>query len=1220
MKKRITALLLGTALCFMNTLPVLAVPAEERITLDSSRVRIVDGTDEDEEAGEAEPVKVEVYQDIEISSVEDLIQLSQNCRLDSWSVDKRVILTKDISVYGQDFSSIRIFGGYFEGRGHTISGFSGGSKESFVGLFNTTAQTAVISNLNVEGDINPGGSPMVVGGIVGDNYGLIENCSFAGTIKGKDYIGGIAGFNETYGSIVGCSFYGRATGVHYTGGICGENAGAVAFCVNAGNVNVNVDDTEPSLTEINLDTYKESLLSILTGNEAEKKSNSTFIRGSIDTGGIAGLSLGAISGCKNTGTVGYEHVGYNTGGIAGRSSGYIEDCVNEGRVYGRKDVGGIVGQAEPYVQLDLTQDIISQITTNVNSLHDLIDTTLSDAGASSDTITMRLNVVKSFADKALDDTNYLANSAESFVDGAMSSANEAISRIDFVLKELNKDGGVFDKISDSAEKAKGSVGEIVKAVNDIDIEKYMSDGDRSDYQYAKKQLEEAKNDHDKAREIAERPYNYMFLNKELKTEDSDFRKKLEKAVPPIDYPSEAVSDLYPYDSEHNRLDWPGTDAEVSEYANIAGIGHFNEGGLVAEFPTDEDKKGTWYPILEETISTDKTKYDLSTATLEERQGEITRKVNEEYMNNHGGKERRDHGDGADYEAQMEHYAEVISDLLLKYGDNLAEQERADIKSAAGYIKESFSGLGDAGKGIKDIVSELNGKPGISLPYLGDEFRYRTNSLHSSMQGISDNLGFLNQEMAGTADTLIADLSGVNDQFNKLMLLFTDAIDGALEMDYTATVEDNSEDVAETCIDGTVADCVNNARIEGDLDVGGIAGTMAIEYEFDLESDITGVKDSKLNSTYLTKCVARNNCNNGYLRSEKSYCGGITGLQEMGTILLCENYGKAMSNTGDYVGGIAGQSLSTIKISAASSIDSGRQYVGGIAGKCNNIYNCFAIPNILEAEDYFGGIAGNKEDAGDLSANYFYGDAYGGIDGASYQGKAEPVSYGELLSMEGVPERFNSFTVSFLVNDEEVGKVTVDHERSIKEADFPVPEAPADCYVEWEVKELNNITSNMEVEAEEHRYLTTIAGDRERENGQSVLLVDGKFREEDKLSIENVVSIGLPIKDADEHFVIEIPKDGELNHQIRYQPLPEENTTIYLKVGNDWRKVETEEFGGYELFDSSGNTVELVVSAQKDYSEYIKIAYIAGGALGALILLLIVAKISKRRKKKIAIQT
>ena len=71
-----------------------------------------------------------------------------------------------------------------------------------------------------------------------------------------------------------------------------------------------------------------------------------------DTGGIAGYSDGVIIGCSNYGRVGYEHTGYNIGGIAGRQSGVVTSCTNIGTVYGRKDVGGIVGQMEPYIEVD----------------------------------------------------------------------------------------------------------------------------------------------------------------------------------------------------------------------------------------------------------------------------------------------------------------------------------------------------------------------------------------------------------------------------------------------------------------------------------------------------------------------------------------------------------------------------------------------------------------------------------------------------------------------------------------------------------------------------------------------------------------------------------------------------------------------------------------------------------------------------------------------------
>ena len=183
--------------------------------------------------------------------------------------------------------------------------------------------------------------------------------------------------------------------------------------------------------------------------------------------------------------------------------------------------------------------------------------------------------------------------------------------------------------------------------------------------------------------------------------------------------------------------------------------------------------------------------------------------------------------------------------------------------------------------------------------------------------------------------------------------------------------------------------------------------------------------------------------------------------------------------------------------------------------------------------FFGGIAGDIEESGNIKNNFFYGDAYAGIDRISYTGKAEPLSYEELLSLPGVPVRFGSFTISFTLDDEEVGSILVQHGASITEKDYPEPALSEDCYAAWETTEVQNITSNLEIKAEEHRFLTTLAGEELRENGQSVLLVDGSFQEGDALSIERVLSVGLPIENVTEHFVVEIPKDGALNHQFRY---------------------------------------------------------------------------------------
>ena len=77
------------------------------------------------------------------------------------------------------------------------------------------------------------------------------------------------------------------------------------------------------------------------------------------------------------------------------------------------------------------------------------------------------------------------------------------------------------------------------------------------------------------------------------------------------------------------------------------------------------------------------------------------------------------------------------------------------------------------------------------------------------------------------------------------------------------------DEADTCTDATIDSCINYGRVEGDIDVSGIAGTMAIEYEYDKESDITGIKDSKLSTSYLTKCVLRDNDNYNNAVGEKN---------------------------------------------------------------------------------------------------------------------------------------------------------------------------------------------------------------------------------------------------------------------------------------------------------------------------------------------------------------
>lgn len=265
---------------------------------------------------------------------------------------------------------------------------------SYVGFFNYTQEMAVIANLKVEGSIKPTGTQMVVGGIVGDNSGVLLNCVFNGVVEAGDYVGGITGYNEISGVLMNSEAKGTITGAHYTGGIAGENVGNIVSCLNRADVNISSEDKAKSLEDINLQQYTSGLLSSMEGGTDEKSEKLSTTENTVDTGGIAGLSTGIIQNCVNEGMIGYEHIGYNVGGIAGRQSGYVHACVNKGKIYGRKDVGGIVGQAEPYIAVDLSEDIVRQLSDHIDVLHDQVGKMLDDAGDRSDVLSNRLSVIR----------------------------------------------------------------------------------------------------------------------------------------------------------------------------------------------------------------------------------------------------------------------------------------------------------------------------------------------------------------------------------------------------------------------------------------------------------------------------------------------------------------------------------------------------------------------------------------------------------------------------------------------------------------------------------------------------------------------------------------------------------------------------------------------------------------------------------------------------------
>lgn len=129
------------------------------------------------------------------------------------------------------------FSGTFNGNGHTIKNFSFTPQWNGFALFNKINASAVVENVCIEATINDAGS--WIGGITGDNYGIIRNCLVKVTLKGSNndsYAGGICCNNKTGGVIENCVVLGsiETTPSAYAdvsnGAFAVENQGMITQC------------------------------------------------------------------------------------------------------------------------------------------------------------------------------------------------------------------------------------------------------------------------------------------------------------------------------------------------------------------------------------------------------------------------------------------------------------------------------------------------------------------------------------------------------------------------------------------------------------------------------------------------------------------------------------------------------------------------------------------------------------------------------------------------------------------------------------------------------------------------------------------------------------------------------------------------------------------------------------------------------------------------------
>lgn len=833
---------------------------------------------------------------IEISRVNELIEFANKCKYDSYSKDKIVKLTADIDVSGSDFKGISYFAGTFDGGSHIISGFNVDYKGSDFGFFRYIAESGFITNLNISGSINVTGSQENIGGIAGVNKGVINESSFSGKVNASTATGAIAGYNHENAKIVSCTSDADILATNQTGGIAGVNDGLISSCTSKSRVNTQELDTTLDIGGVDVGTLN------LTQNVIDRN----------DMGGIAGESTGIISDCVNYGKIGFAHTGYNVGGIAGKQSGKVITCSNEGEIYGRKDVGGIVGQAEPDIESEYLNDRVDDVQSSI----DIINSTLNNMSSS---------------------MNNASSDVKSYTENIIDQYNELLDKLQ-------------DKLNGNND-------------NDEKIEDFVDD-----------------------------------ISKDI------------------------------------------------------------ENSTVAD--------------------------DI-------------------------------HG-----------FADTVDSEIRTIADSI-ERISAQIKNIGNTVTETM-----------DVVT-------------------------------SD-------------DDYIEDISSADSAQNS---------------------------------DGVIAKSVNRGAVHGDINAGGIAGTMNVEYDVDPEYDldITETTNVRLRSTVsdvVIYCI-----NYGEVNSKKDCAGGIVGLQELGLVYGSEGYGTVKSETGNYAGGIAGNSASAITDSYSLCNVESEDYTGGICGKGYTMQNCISIPAILGDGEAKGSLAGIIESDGEVSTNIFVNDIYGGIDDINYSGKADSASYEAVMAMENIPDGFHRVTLVFKADGNVIDTKNIAYNANLGVSELPAIPDKDGYYAQWPENIVSKpILQNTVVEAEYHVWIESVAGDIASQNDKPLFIAEGKFYDDNKITLSKCDTDnlsgdieysyawkmrGTDVKDKGTktcHFYI---KNTSGSSEVWYRD----------NADSGWVKADAKEHGSYMTAEIPYEADFAVIHKESSNMIY----YICGGAAACIIVLAVI--IIKKRKKR-----
>ena len=591
--------------------------------------------------------------------------------------------------------------------------------------------------------------------------------------------------------------------------------------------------------------------------------------------------------------------------------------------------------------------------------------------------------------------------------------------------------------------------------------------------------------------------------------------------------------------------------------------------------------------------------------------------------NYGDVYARKEGGGVLGQMEPNHMLEFSEDTLqklqkeLRATNGILTQTSSDASAANSSVQSSLvhvqNNMGDFLSAINYLLETVRSNTSITLPDtvegdipIPDLEISNQDQVWAAAGLVGECLTDVVNSVSNTTDiatneggVVLADLQALANQLNRVVNVMSGREEDA------STVEDVSGQNVQEDSPGKIRSCINYGTVNADINSGGIVGALSWENDLDPEDDLKVQGDVSLNFTYKTRALVYQCMNRGTVQAKKQACGGVAGRSSLGAIIECEGYGLVKAEDASWVGGIVGKSEAEVRGCWAKCSVTGGNLCGGVAGEAAELNGCRALVTVENGGEYTGAIAGKLSQDGTAERNVFVdSDTLAGIDGISYSGQAEPLTYRAFLELDGVPDAFRKMILTFVAEDRVITR-RVDYDKTLK--DIPeVPEKPGYSGA-WEDFNAAHIRADQTVYAAYSELQAS--ADSGESGGLPVVLAEGSFRDADQVTAEPLET-DLP-DTATAGWRITVPEDGAGAHVIHLRkPETDRHYQVLLDTGSGWQTVDAREDGSYLVFSARGNDFRAAMEPVSDNGSL----WIAG-AVGAGALVLLVGVLVYRRKKQ-----